>query len=257
MARLGFDREPRPASLTTVRTPAEVLAELVADDATAPLLTFYDDLPGPTQGERIELSRRVVATWVAKAANALQEGLDVAPGSVVLVQLPCPHWRLAYWALAVWSVGATLTLDTHEGADVLVTTDPGSEDAEDADEVIAVTLAALAREHPEGAALRSGVMDEAKELPSFGDGFVAWDSPDPDDTALVADGERTDYEALLPAATWPAGSRVLVTTGTAAEFLQQLLHALSVGGSLVLVRGATPDPEDPRMASERVDLVAG
>lgn len=239
-----------------MRTPAEVLAGLVADDATAPLLTFYDDLPGPTQGERIELSRRVVANWVAKAANALQEGLDVAPGSVVLVQLPCPHWRLAYWALAVWSVGATLTLDTHEGADVLVTTDPGSEDAEDADEVIAVTLAALAREHPEGPALRSGVMDEAKELSSYGDGFVAWDSPDPDETALVAEGERTAYESLLPAASWPPGARVLVTTGSAAAFLQQLLHALTVGASLVLVRGERPGPADPRLAAERVDLIA-
>ena len=130
------------------------------------------------------------------AANALQEGLDVEPGTVVLLHLPSPHWRLAYWALAAWSVGATVTLDTHEGADVLVTTDPDAEPADDADEVIVVTLAALAREYaagPGAAGLRSGMMDEAKELASYGDSFTAWDSPDPEDAALVHHGERTAY----------------------------------------------------------------
>ena len=160
--------------------PAQVLAAAVADDATRPVLTFYDDTP-EGRGERIELSRRVLATWVAKAANALQESLDVQPGSVVLVDLPAPHWRLAYWALAVWSVGATLTVDAHEGADVLVTTDPDGEVAEDSDEVVAVALPALSRDF--GQELRSGVMDEAAELASFADDFTAWDEAAEDDLA--------------------------------------------------------------------------
>lgn len=238
-----------------MRTPAQVLADAVADDSTRPALTFYDDTPGPTQGERIEISRRVLATWVAKAANALQEGLDVEPGSVVLLDLPCPHWRLAYWSLAVWSVGATATFDTHEGADVLITTDPGSEIAEDADEVIAVTLPALAREF--GDDLRSGVMDEAKELPSYGDGFTPWDAPDPEDDALVHRGERTSYADLVPEPSWPAGSRVLVTGDEPTAFLGHLLHALSAHASLVLVRGGAPAADDPRLRAEGVDLVAG
>ncbi len=242
-----------------MRTPADVLAELVGDDSTRPLLTYYDDVPGPTQGERIELSRRVLANWVAKAANALQEGLDVEPGTVVLLHLPAPHWRLAYWALAVWSVGATVTLDTHEGADVLVTTDPDAEPAEDADEVIVVTLAALAREYaaePGGAGLRSGMMDEAKELSSFGDSFTAWDGPDPEDAALVHRGERTTYQDLLGLAEWPQGSRVLVASDTAQDFLRHLLHALVTGCSLVLVRGGSPAEDDARLLAEGVDLVA-
>lgn len=235
-----------------VHTPAQVLADLLSEDPSRPAITFYEDSPGPTQGERIELSRKVLATWVAKAANALQEGLDVEPGSVVLLDLPVPHWRWVYWSLAVWSVGATLTLDAHEGADVLVTADPDSSTAEDADEVIAVTLPALAREFDGD--LRSGVMDEAKELPSFGDGFTAWDEPDPADPALIHEGERTPYEEVVPPPRWPPGCRVLVTAEAPHEFLLHVLHAFAAGGSVVLVRGSAPGAGDARMESEGVDL---
>lgn len=235
-----------------MRTPHQALARLVADDPTRPVVTFYDDTPGPTQGERIEISRRVLDNWVAKAANALQEGLDVQRGSVVLLDLPSPHWRACYWALAVWAVGATLTLDSHEGADVLVTTDPDSPTAEDADEVVAVTLPALAREY--AGDLRSGVMDEAKEVASFGDGFTPWDDPEPEDDALVYQGGRTTYAELFPDAQWPQGSRVLIASDSAYDLLQHLLHALATGSSLVLVRGSEPGPDDHRMATEGVTL---
>ena len=93
-----------------MRTPSSVLADLVRADATRPRVTFYDDAPGPTRGERIELSGRVLANWVAKAGNALQEEYDAAPGTLVRLDLPALHWRTAYWALAVWSVGATVSL---------------------------------------------------------------------------------------------------------------------------------------------------
>lgn len=227
---------------------------MIDEDATRPAITFYDDAPGPTQGERIEISRRVLGTWVAKAANALQEGLDVQRGSVVLIDLPSPHWRTCYWALAVWAVGATVTLDPHEGADVLITTNPDSPTAEDADEVVAVTLAGLAREHPGD--LRTGVMDEAREISSFGDSFHAWDDPEPDDDALVHDGDRATYEELFAPTTWPNGSRVLVTGDSTYTLLGHLLHALATSSSLVLVRGPEPAADDSRMASEGVTLHA-
>ena len=232
--------------------PHQALVRLIDEDATRPAITFYDDTPGPTHGERIEISRRVLGNWVAKAANALQEGLDVQRGSVVLIDLPSPHWRTCYWALAVWAVGATVTLDPHEGADVLVTTDPHSSTAEDADEVVAVTLAGLAREYPGD--LRTGVMDEARELSTFGDAFHAWDDPEPDDDALVHDGDRVSYAELFPPAEWSSGSRVLVTGDAAYTLLGHLLHALSTGSSLVLVRGPVPAADDPRMESEGVTL---
>lgn len=228
--------------------PAQVLTEAVARDATRPALTYYDD----TSGERIELSRGVLRNWVAKAANALQEGLDVQPGSVVLVDLPAPHWRLAYWALAVWSVGATLTVDTHEGADVLLTTDPDGELAEDCDEVVAVTLPALARDF--GRELRSGVMDEAAELATFADDFVAWDEVEADDTALVSGGQRVPFAHLLVGLPdVPEGARALVRTQDRGLFVRQVLQLLHLDGSAVLVRGPEPDPQDSRLAAEGVD----
>lgn len=228
--------------------PAQVLTEAVARDATRPALTYYDD----TSGERIELSRGVLRNWVAKAANALQEGLDVQPGSVVLVDLPAPHWRLAYWALAVWSVGATLTVDTHEGAHVLLTTDPDGPLAEDSDEVVAVALPALSRDF--GRELRSGVLDEAAELASYADDFVAWDEAEATDIALVSAGDRVSFADLLDGLPpVPEGARALVATQDPGLFVRQVLQLLHVDGSAVLVRGPQPDPQDSRLAAEGVD----
>ena len=42
-----------------MRTPASLLADLLAADPARPRVTFYDDAEGPTCGERIELSGRV------------------------------------------------------------------------------------------------------------------------------------------------------------------------------------------------------
>lgn len=243
-----------------VLAPADVLARLVNDDPTRPALTFYEDTPGDTYGERIELSRKVLATWVAKAANALQEGLDCEPGTVVLLDVPAPHWRLAYWSLAIWSIGATLTLDASEGADVMVTTGPDTSAARDADEVIAVSLPALARSFAPG--LRTGVMDEAREISSFADDFTAWDEPEPTETALVCAGERTAYQDVVPqkhdsgspmAARPVARPRLVITTTDTGDCLRAMLACWADLGSVVLVRGSQPSLDDARMRSEGVD----
>ncbi len=234
-----------------VQLPHEILARAVAADATRPALTYYDDRREGA-GERIEISRKVLGTWVAKAANALQEGLDVQPGSVVLVDLPAPHWRLAYWALAVWSVGATLTVDAHEGADVLVTADPDAPVADDCDEVVAVSLPALARRF--GGELRSGVMDEAAELASYADDFTAWDEADEGDTALVSAGERVTYADLLTGLPdVPDGARTLLSGSDPGLFVRQVLQLLDRQASGVLVHGGAAPQDDPRWAAEGVD----
>lgn len=211
---------------------------MLRSDSATPRITTYDDTDGPTRGERIELSARVLGNWVNKAANALQDEFDIAPGSVVRLDLP-PHWRTAYWALATWSVGAAVSLDPDTSADLLVTTDPGA--AGDAHSpAVLVTLAGLARAAT--VPVPNGVMDEAKELSTHGDQFAAWDEPEDSDTALVSGGERTAYADLVnSAAPQPSGAerRHLTTTSTA-DFLRACLALWAADGSVVLSRGEAP-----------------
>ena len=243
-----------------MRTPASVLADILRADPARPRVTFYEDTPGDTQGERIELSGKVLANWVSKAGNALQDGYDLGPGSVVRLSLP-PHWRALYWALAAWSVGATVDLTGGAGdganaaADLLVCDHPDAVNATLAPgDIILVTLGALARVHT--APLPAGAMDEARELATFGDQLAALADPAADDLALITQAARTPYRAVVPERDWPAGARVSLA-GDLAQVLESTLAAWAVGGSVVLARngahaGVGLRPE--RLASERVTL---
>jgi len=238
-----------------VPTPASVLAEILRADPAGPRVTFYEDTPGPTQGERIELSGKVLANWVSKAANALQDEFDIGPGSTVRLCLP-PHWRALYWALAVWSVGGTLELAAGPAPDLLICDDPETASTLEpaAGDVILVTLGALARAFP--GPVPAGAMDEARELATYGDRFTAMAEPAPDDLALILDDEQRTYRAVVPQRGWPAGSRVSVA-GDLAQVLESALAAWEVNGSVVLARdgqrsGGEPRPE--RLASEQVTL---
>ena len=225
--------------------PDALLAQVQRSDAARPRITCYDDTDGPTRGERIELSARVLSNWVAKAANALQEEYDIEPGSVVLLALP-PHWRTAYWALAVWAVGGCVALDADQPADVCVSDDAAvladfvGRSGAGAGAVL-VTLAALARQAENR--VGDGVMDEAAQLSTYADQFDAWAEADDDDPALVVDGEPVGYAAL---SAWAGeqdlgdeGStpRVHVSTYDTELFLRILVSTLEADGSVVLSRG--------------------
>lgn len=226
-------------------TPATVLEHLTTLGPHSPRLTCFDDV----RGERIELSGAVLVNWVNKAANVLQEEFDVEPGSVVALDLPTGHWRTAYWVLAAWSVGAAVALDAHEGADVLVTTRPVSDLADDSDEVVAVTLQALARRWA-GEDLPSGVFDEAAELASFGDGFVPWHEVEETHEALICEGERWTMADVVPPA---SDGRVLLTHRDPAEHLRTMVGTWAAGGSVVTVVGEGPvDTSSPRFTAEGV-----
>jgi uncharacterized protein (TIGR03089 family) len=239
-------------------TPPQVLAQLLRSDPGRPRLTFYDDTPGPTQGERVELSARVLANWVSKAANALQEEWDLGPGSQVRLDLP-PHWRAAYWALATWSVGATLVLHGR-AADLVVTDDPTT--AEDADgPSVLVTLPALARSAAvDVSALGGSVMDEARELATFGDQFAPWDEPAGSAVAFAygdGDGEDAAYDAVVPVCDWARGVRLHTASPDLRQFLLAALGAWSLDGSVVLSRGPEPaSGRAARLASEGVTAEA-
>jgi len=238
-----------------VRTPASVLAEILRSDPARPRVTFYEDTPGPTQGERIELSGKVVANWVSKAGNALQDEYDLGPGSVVRLSLP-PHWRALYWAFAVWSVGGTVDCVGGQTPDLLICEDPdlATSLALPSGDVVLVTLAALARAHI--GPVPAGAMDEARELATYGDQFAALADPSPDDVALITEGEQTTYGGVVAGRDWPNGVRVSLTGGVPAV-LASTIAAWAVDGSVILARngqraGSERRPE--RLASEGVTL---
>ena len=242
-----------------MRTPASVLAEILRSDPARPRVTFYEDTPGPTQGERIELSGKVLANWISKAGNALQDEYDLGPGSVVRLSLP-PHWRALYWAFAVWSVGGTVDLEGGTAPNLLVCEDPEmaatleSRLGPTTGDVVLVTLAALARAHT--GPVPAGAMDEARELATYGDQFAAVADPAPDDVALITEGAHTAYRSVVPHRDWPANTRVNLTGGLA-QVLESTLAAWAVDGSVVLARNgrhAGGEPHPGRLASERVTL---
>lgn len=235
------------------RLPARVLADLLADDPGRPRLTWYDDGPGSTHGERIELSAKVVANWVAKAGNLLQDDLAAGPGTTVGLDLPA-HWRAAYWAMATWEIGATVVVGSQaRGADVLVTTDVDAAAAHDGDAVL-VTTAALARSHPD-AARAPGAVDEARELSTHGDRLVPSVDPEPADLALSVDGADTSYADVVRAEpAWGDTPRVALRADLATA-LTGILSAWAAGGSVVLVHGADDAVDLPaRLASEAVTV---
>lgn len=59
------------------------------------------------KNERIELSGKVVANHITKAANLLALEYDLAPGALAVLDLPA-HWKTALWAQAAALTGATL-----------------------------------------------------------------------------------------------------------------------------------------------------
>ncbi|MFN8097433.1 MAG: TIGR03089 family protein [Dermatophilaceae bacterium] len=218
--------------------PDALLPALLRSDPARPRITCYDD----GTGERIELSARVLANWVAKAANLLQDEFEVGPGSVVALDLP-PHWRTLYWALAVWRTGAAVLLPPlgeATSADVAVTT--GDRAAAGADSwggaaVIAVTLAALARRSP--VALPAGVLDEAADLATFPDVVEPFDEASDDAPALIVGGEHAAYGMVVVTGGTP-GERVHTATTDAGDFLRLALRTYAADGSLVL--SIAPDP---------------
>jgi uncharacterized protein (TIGR03089 family) len=232
-----------------VPTPAQVLAALLRSDPARPRVTFYDD--AVNAGERIELSGKVLATWVSKAANLLSEELEIGPGDVVRLDLPAPHWRSLYWALAVWSVGATLDVRPAGPAQLLVTADPTRAADADAEAVVLVTLAGLARRHPDP--VPDDVIDEARDLSSYGDRFEAWEEPSPDDDALVGDDGTLTYADVVPDLGWASGARVHVT-GDQLSTLRHALAVWAVDGSVVLVLGPDAGRMPARLESEGVTL---
>jgi uncharacterized protein (TIGR03089 family) len=244
--------------------PEELLAALVTSDPGRPRVTWYDDADGLTKGERIELSGRVLANWVAKGANLLVDDLDVGTGDVVTLDLPA-HWRLLCWAGAAWAAGAMVRLAGPGGrsqpAGVLVTDRPVVRPPGVRDQV-AVALPALARRWL-GPDLPPGTLDGAEDLHTQPDHFEPVEPASSTSPALEAGGPPLSRAELLSDArrlaaqeNWRPGARVLVATSSRdtspADALLAVLGAWSSDGSVVLVRDGDPATAQRRRHDERV-----
>ncbi|MFC6707907.1 TIGR03089 family protein [Flexivirga alba] len=191
----------------------DLRAALLAGDLSRPRLTWYDD----SRGERIDLSGKTLANWVAKAANWLESEMGLAPGETVRLDMPADHWRTIYWSLAAWTRGLTVTADTDADACVSMTPDTAADLLESAAALAASPLQAMADTMPAPV------------------GSVPCDGPTLDDVA--------------------AGSRVFVSN-TDMDAVPALAAALiGRGCSVLVVRGGDEHARSARSASERVDVV--
>lgn len=263
-----------------------LLRALLTADPGRPRVTWY----GP-DGERTELSAKVLDNWVAKSANLLVDELDAGPGSAVLVDLP-GHWRTLAWLLAVWATGAAAVLPAPPPTrapetpaepptapslpaglhpDAVLTDRPhrwsdgtarGGTSFAGAS-VLAVALPALATRFPGD--LPPGALDTASAVRGQGDVFVPVVRPVPADPALVtADGAVIRHGELLAEAArggrtpgGRAGVRLLTGSGPD-QVLTGWLPALMLGGSLVLhhdLAGLDAVARDRLVAQERVDVL--
>lgn len=214
-----------------------VLRRLLTEDAGRPRLTWY----GP-DGERVELSAKVLDNWVAKTANLLVDELDAGPGSRVAVALP-PHWRCVTWILAIWATGACAVVvppgaAPPADADVLVAADSRLLAAPGPAARVAVALPALAMAY--SGDLPSGVLDGASGVRAHGDVFVPFVYPVTGDLAWEASDARVTHGDLITAAVraadeagWPSGVRLLAA-GAPQDIVRDVLGPLTRSGSVVL-----------------------
>jgi uncharacterized protein (TIGR03089 family) len=217
-------------------TPAiDLMASLRSGNSTAPRLTWYG-----TDGERVELSGRVLDNWVAKTSNLLQDELDAGPGMRLALDLPA-HWKSVVWALAAWQLGLETVLGADE-ADFLATAAPDAVSGK-YDAVVAVALPALAMRWDGG--LPAGFLDYAAEVRSHGDVFMQHADPDPSACAIVAsDGRRHLHQDLLDgfAVSHDEGVRLHVPGSAGLEAaLANALGAWRSGGSIVLTHADVTD----------------
>lgn len=217
-------------------------------DRTRPLVTFYAGT-----GSRIELSVASTANAVAKAGSMLRDGLGLAPGARISIDLP-RHWQLPVWVMAALSVGAQVGRDLAGPVEVRIVgpaaleslaagIDPG------ADEVLVCSCDAFGLPVPGG--VPSGIIDIGLEVRGYPDSF----SPEPGaagSAALLVDGAPLPWAGLVPSANLAAGARLWVDEATGERDLIRsvAIDPLLVGGSVVIGVGLDQDQSAAIRATE-------
>lgn len=220
--------------------------------STRPALLWYAE-----DGERVELSGRVLDNWSAKTANLWVDELDLEAGDVVAVGDET-HWRSLGLVLGAWTMGAAVRL-----------VDPGAPAAAGGDRAVAGLvrpdgeLPAVLDPVPDGAravvvdrpALSMGyrgplpggdAVDYCAEIRSHADVYTGLEEPDPGTAALLdaastgtlEHGELTAAAAELAAARsdpWGEAAAVHVPGRRMdGPFLLRVLAVLSTGRAAVL-----------------------
>ena len=214
---------PRPdPDRATPRDVAALLARLATDHT--PRLTWY----GPGEA-RIELSGRVLVTWVAKTAHQLLDEADLEAGGLVRLDLGS-DWRAPVFWLAASYLGARVDAGAAratEGAD------PDVEVLQEG--TVPVSATALTVVVP-----LSALPGPSRDLPP----------------GAVDHGEVSHFPDVLPAPgpaaplpTAGPGGRCLRGPGTLPEDLASIWAA---GGSVVLHAGLPEDRLARVVAQERV-----
>ncbi|MEH6821516.1 MAG: TIGR03089 family protein [Dietzia psychralcaliphila] len=201
-----------------------VLQPLLAADPGAPLVTHYD-LAAPS---RIELSVTSTANWAAKIAGLLRDEVGVAPGDVVVCDLPA-HWLTAGVLLGAWWTGAEVRTGPADDAVAVITT-ADRLDRHPADvETLLMTTDPMGRPLAAvGVDVPPGVIDLAESCRIHPDAFI------PSGVGgLALDGRRVGELADPTLA-----GRALVAGRERKDVLTVLAGIFASGGSAVLVTGA-------------------
>jgi uncharacterized protein (TIGR03089 family) len=233
-------------------SPEGLFAAVLADAPSRPFVTFYDE----ASGERSELSAKSLANWVAKTHFLLTDELGLGVGDAAYIDLPA-HWISVPVLLGCWTAGLQLTTDAASAAVAFTTAAPTVGSVPD------VYLIA-----PDSAARGFGT----DALPDATSDYVAAVRPQPDAWATVhppaspadpaIDGvSRADVVAKSVARAGELGLARGARLLTAREWhgpddwTDALLAPLAVGGSVVIVRGATAELITRRTEQERATSV--
>jgi len=227
--------------LGRMRDISELLSSWQQHDPTLPRLTWYG-----ADDERVELSGRVLANWVIKAANLLAEETGGEQDAPVLVDLP-QHWRALVWAMGGWLSGAQVHFGPHftgtgpdlDSIEVVITAEPQT--APGAEVLIAVALPALAMTF-EGD-LPGGAVDGASDLMTYPDELMQPAAA----TDLHAVAEALDANSASQSAVGleERALRVLLETSEASgtTTIGRCLRIWLAGGSVVVVDTGGLDAE--------------
>lgn len=229
-------------------SPEALFAAQMSADAARPFVTYYDE----GTGERAELSVRSLANWVAKTHFLLTDELGLGVGDAAYVNVPA-DWISVPMLLGCWTAGLEIVTSPAAAA-VAFATGP-------VDGVADVYVAApgtLPRSSPAAPAATADYVTAVRPQP---DKWPTVHFPaGPADPAL--DGvSRADLVAKARARAeelaLSAGARVITAREwrSSAEWIDTLLAPLTVGGSLVIVRGASPETMQRRAEQERATTV--